>query len=248
MAKVALVNQVYLNGQGKPQAKYVLAQNVVKLQPTNYNQNYYTITFDDDLVTDNVINMKVNGTSISPVTFAVSNANTLGLIATAITTASGAVRYAAATDTHVITVYPSNPTGVVGLTNIVVTAGASQAVATVSTPASVELTGAVVNMKFGTGSTQDTMIASDSSNTIQSLLNTALATDVDVNVLYDTFVTNGVSETKSVPVNAMYWFYANASDDNYTDILWFDALRVEWSISTVEWTASNLASFINGND
>jgi len=91
--------------------------------------NQGSLVFDADLVTSNTIDMDVNGTAMSQVTFATSHLNTMGLIITALE-AMDDVQSAAldATDTNNRTIII---TGVddtdIAVTSIVVAAGASQA-------------------------------------------------------------------------------------------------------------------------
>jgi hypothetical protein len=46
--------------------------------------NKSTLVFSGDLITDNVVNLKVNGTSIAPVTFSGTHAATMALLIAAI--------------------------------------------------------------------------------------------------------------------------------------------------------------------
>lgn len=87
----------------------------------------YTITFDAALVASNTINMTVNGTAMTEVTYATSNDNTLDLIAAQLVTdfptlISAAVRKA----TRIVHITPKEGVTLT-IASIVVAAGASQA-------------------------------------------------------------------------------------------------------------------------
>ena len=92
-----------------------------------------SLVFSADLVTSNTINLKVNGTAMTQVTFATDNATTLAAIATQLAaqfpTLIEAAYAVSASDTVAITVKAG---AVVTLTEIVVAAGASQATGTQS--------------------------------------------------------------------------------------------------------------------
>jgi len=97
-----------------------------------------TIVFSADLIADNVINGKVNGTSISAITYGTSNAATLTAIAGAIANADSDVKSAVSDGTHTITVTTVMDAEDVVLSNFAVTAGVSQAtVAITETVASI---------------------------------------------------------------------------------------------------------------
>lgn len=83
------------------------------------------ITFAGAFVASNVINLKVNGTGISPVTYASSSDDTLEAVATAIALLDGVASATADTTARTITVtMDSGET--IAITDIAVTAGASQ--------------------------------------------------------------------------------------------------------------------------
>lgn len=84
------------------------------------------ITFAWALIADNVINLKVNGVAMTPVTYAVSNDNTLDLIAAQIQTDFPKVYSAVRKTTRIIDVLPYGLNSTVAITNIVVTLGTSQ--------------------------------------------------------------------------------------------------------------------------
>lgn len=90
-----------------------------------------TLTFDADLITDNVINLKVNGEAISPVTFTSNHNTTMAAIVTAIKALAGAGKVSDATcpgsGSKVITIIGfANGVDFV-VSDIVVTAGETQA-------------------------------------------------------------------------------------------------------------------------
>lgn len=94
-----------------------------------------TLTFDADLVTDNVINGKSGGVAIAPVTFATDHDTTMASIATAITTANAKIDTAAVTGgggSRVITVTSLEAEMNQPLTDWIVTLGATQSEATVA--------------------------------------------------------------------------------------------------------------------
>lgn len=84
-----------------------------------------TVVFSGALITANVVNGSVNGTSLTPTTFATDNATTLAAIATKIE-AHPDVETAVSNGTNTITVTSVTDKTVV-LANFVVTLGASQA-------------------------------------------------------------------------------------------------------------------------
>jgi len=88
--------------------------------------NKGVLTFDADLVSLNVINLKVNGSAIAPVTFLTDHATTMGLVATAIAAKTTYVSGASVTAARQITVTGVDNVDVL-LTDIVVTLGVSQA-------------------------------------------------------------------------------------------------------------------------
>jgi len=247
MSKSIATTQLYLNGAAKNQTKYVLTDKILNLTAAQYKQNYYTITFAGALIASNVVNMKVNGNSLTPVTYNTSDNHTLDLLAAEIQASSG-ISYAARTATHVITVYPSNAAGLASLTDIVVTLGASQTTATVSGVLNTILTGSNVTMKQGTGAVKDVITCSDATSTLNTAINLLLQRDYDTNVVYTNWTTNGVTETRGIPVNAMYWFYDNIAAET-CDVLWFDATNTEWILSsTGNYSAASLDSYINNID
>lgn len=90
-----------------------------------------TITFSADFVTDNVINLKVNGVAISPVTFTSDHATTIAAVATAI---SGITGVGTATSSGRVITVPGDTVGVdIPITRVVVTGGVSQPTGTVVT-------------------------------------------------------------------------------------------------------------------
>jgi len=91
--------------------------------------NAGVLTFVADLITANVVNLKVNGSAISPVTFLTDNATTMGLLAVAIAAKTTYVSSAVVDSAHVITVNGVDDTDVL-LTDIVVTSGATQTTGT----------------------------------------------------------------------------------------------------------------------
>lgn len=93
-----------------------------------------TLTFSAVLVTSNVVNLMVNGVAMTAVTFTTDNATTLGLIATQLTTQFPTLIAAATVSGNTIKITPATTNGNAGvaITNIVVTAGASQATGTMS--------------------------------------------------------------------------------------------------------------------
>lgn len=94
--------------------------------------NSSTIVFSADLVASNVINGDINGVAIAPVVFAVSHANTMALIAAAITTVDSNVT-ATVGGSNNRTLFVSSTNGNSSLVaNWVVTLGASQATTTLT--------------------------------------------------------------------------------------------------------------------
>lgn len=83
------------------------------------------VTFAGAFVASNVINLKVNGTAISPVTYNTNTDTTLGLVATAIEAIDGVASTDVDTSARSITVNMDSGESV-AITDIVVTLGASQ--------------------------------------------------------------------------------------------------------------------------
>lgn len=107
-------------------AKVVGADYEVRL-PMN---NLATLVFSADLVASNVINGSVGGSSISPVTYATSHLNTMGLIATAIEAIDGVESATVGGDNNrTITIVMDNEVAA-AVTGWAITAGASQATIT----------------------------------------------------------------------------------------------------------------------
>lgn len=88
-----------------------------------------TLTFVGDLITDNLIDLDVNGVAMAQVTFAVSNANTLALIAAALENMTDLVLSASVDGDHSIVVV-GKPDVALIMSNILVTAGVSQTTGT----------------------------------------------------------------------------------------------------------------------
>lgn len=115
-----------------------VAVDTVKYRPIDALDQYTlpvlgeTITFVGDLITDNVVNLKVNGVAMTPVAFNSSNSQTLTDLAAQLVTDFPTVIAAAAAGTRMIKIEPiTNNTNVV-VTNIVVTAWSSQTTWTVA--------------------------------------------------------------------------------------------------------------------
>lgn len=89
-----------------------------------------TVTFNANFVASNVINAKVNGLAIAPVTFATDSATTLAALATAIALMDGVA--SAVSDPSSKSILVTGDTAAVLVTNVVVTLGASQATAVVT--------------------------------------------------------------------------------------------------------------------
>lgn len=90
--------------------------------------NKSTIVFAGDLVTSNVVNLKVNGLAMSPVTFSSTHAATMALIVTAIKAIAGvanAVLDTSDTASRTILVYSTDGLACL-VTDIAVTAGSTQ--------------------------------------------------------------------------------------------------------------------------
>jgi hypothetical protein len=85
------------------------------------------LTFDAALVASNTINLKVNGTSMTQITYATSNDATLDAIAAQmVTDFPDIIKYATRTTTRIISLTPVDGQTIT-LSDIVVAAGASQA-------------------------------------------------------------------------------------------------------------------------
>lgn len=104
-------------------------------------QQVQTIVFSADLITSNVVNLKVGGVAISPVTFDDTHANMMTAIAAAIDVASGGLT-TSTKNARTITVTTDADVADQDITNVVVTLGLSQATAVVTeTHASFNSTG-----------------------------------------------------------------------------------------------------------
>lgn len=91
-----------------------------------------TITFSGNLIASNVVNLKVGGVAISPVTFDTNNATTMAAVAAAIDVASGGLTATVVTSANLLTVTTDLDAADQPITNVVVTAGSSQATAIVA--------------------------------------------------------------------------------------------------------------------
>lgn len=93
-----------------------------------------TIDFSVDFIVGNIINLKVNGVSISPVTFATSHALTIGAVASAIAALAG-VSSAVVTGNDIAVTFTLGTSG--SISDVLVTGGASQptALIVITTPA-----------------------------------------------------------------------------------------------------------------
>lgn len=115
-----------------------VAKDTVSYNPFNTNTKYelpvsgITLTFAGALVTSNVVNLKVNGVAMTAVTYDTSDANTLWLIATQLVTDFPTLIAAATAGTNSVKITPVTDNGSVEITNIVVTAGATQTTGTVA--------------------------------------------------------------------------------------------------------------------
>jgi hypothetical protein len=89
-----------------------------------------TSTFDIAFEASNVINLKINGTAIAPVTYASSNANTYTLLAAACLLVTGVTRATVDASAKTLVVECDGVTTVIS--NVVVTGGTNQAVATIT--------------------------------------------------------------------------------------------------------------------
>lgn len=95
-----------------------------------------TIVFDADLITDNSIVVTVNGVALSPVVFASSHANTMGLLETALE--AHANIDTVTVDTRTLTIVSESDLSVV-IQSAIVTLGVSQAVATITRTAATRI-------------------------------------------------------------------------------------------------------------
>lgn len=89
-----------------------------------------TIVFDADFVTSNKIDMKVNGVSMTQVSFNTDNATTLAALVTQLNTNFGTVATFTASGAHTVNIVPVGNQASVVVSNIAVTGGSSQAVGT----------------------------------------------------------------------------------------------------------------------
>jgi hypothetical protein len=97
--------------------------------------NKGTIVFAGDLITANVVNAKVNGNAMSPVTFLTDHLTTMGLICVALAAVSGVASATLdATDgTHRTIIVRSNDGIDCLVTDVIVTLGVTQTTATITT-------------------------------------------------------------------------------------------------------------------
>lgn len=256
MAKFFSATQVLLNGNPSYKTVYLNSNSVLDATAITYISNYYTLTFDAALVASNKINGKVNGSSITEVTYASSNNATLDSIATNIAAKTG-VLTAVRSGTRTIIVYPTNPYGFLSLTNWAVTAGASQATITVSTvnrgtstDANSVLTGCNILMKHLDGSTSDAIIVKETLAAITTARNADLGTHGSITAFSGTFVQgDGTSKTEAIQPANIYWFWANTANTAYTDFFIQNPTNTELSYKkcTSGTNASTIASVLNGN-
>lgn len=123
-----------------------IGRGVAKVTGVDYQvrlpqQNLSTIVLDADLVTSNSIAVSINGVALTPIVFAVSHLNTMGLIATAIEAEPGIESATVGgANNRTITVVAENGE-VAEVDSFVVTLGASQATATITNTTSDTLYG-----------------------------------------------------------------------------------------------------------
>jgi hypothetical protein len=92
------------------------------------------ITFAGALIADNVINMKVNGVAMTPVTYAASNDATLDAIGVQLETDFPTLIYdVTRSTTRILNIIPYGENDVCAITDIVVTLGTSQTTGAAST-------------------------------------------------------------------------------------------------------------------
>ena len=119
------------------EAGRVVAKTDSALKVRKFTNNIATVTFSADLVTSNKINLKVTNssgvlTSIAEVTFATDHVTTMGAIGTAITAVNSDLTCTVGGGSNrVLTVRMAEGT-VLAIESVLVTAGASQATATVA--------------------------------------------------------------------------------------------------------------------
>lgn len=120
-----------------------VAQKKINFLPIEANDTWIievtgqTILFDADLVASNKINLKVNGVSMTEITYGSSSTATCGAIAAQLVTDFPTLidTTTAGSGARTIKVVPIGSNASVAITNIAVTAGVSQATATLTTNA-----------------------------------------------------------------------------------------------------------------
>ena len=208
MSRVILANIITESGTNFGLPKYLSANKVTSVSSATYNSNYTLITFSAALVASNKINGNINGVAMSEVTYATSNGNTLSLIATAIAAMAG-VGSAVVSGTRAVKVYPSNAQSIAVVASVLVTAGASQAVATITTSNDSLAAGATVNFANLDGSATEYLTVSDSVSTINTRLNTANTTNNIAIISVTKKNDDGTTGTLTIPVNAIQWTMAD---------------------------------------
>lgn len=186
---------------GKATVKVVGADYEVRL-PAN---NLATLVFSADLVASNVINGNVGGSAISPVTYATSHLNTMGLIATAIQDIDGVVSATVGGDNdRTITIVMDNEVQA-NVNAWVVTLGVSQATITATNSTSDSIFGVALfdesqmNQWTPTGSAGPLpyQVGQSVSNMSQGHVfitpESAVTSDSDV---YVRFIDNGTGKTR----------------------------------------------------
>ena len=208
MSRLILANIISANGVNFGLPKYLAGPTVTSVSAATYTSNYTLITFSAALVASNKINANVNGVAMSEITYATSNANTLSLIATAISSMAG-VATAVVSGTRAVKVYASNALGNAAVTSVLVTSGASQATATITASSDISAIGATVLTSNLDGSATDYLTVSDSSSTINTRLNTANTSNSIQIISVTNKNTDGTTGTLTIPVNALRWAMAD---------------------------------------
>jgi len=91
-----------------------------------------TLTFDADIVTDNDIDLSINGTAMTTVEFITDHSTSMTALASQIQTDFAEVGSATVTGAREITINGADPGEVVAVTGVVITNGASQAAGTIA--------------------------------------------------------------------------------------------------------------------
>ena len=244
MANLFAATQVSLNGVNNPMTVYLNPKRAQSINANKYTTNYAIITFSAALIASNKVNMKIDGSSITEITYATSNAATLSALATEIATKSG-VATATVVGTRAIWVYPKNAQSINVITDAAVTAGSSQASITISAGSTSQATAGEVIYKNADGSMTNVILTTTTKAALISAANTANTTN-NVNIIPLTRKNeDGTTTAITVNVADIVTMYADPKTPADSIVQYMDAANDRLQVITVDETASAIVALTN---